>query len=71
MSGWAGIRTSDENVGKTAVDSQSGAESGALDADLSLIDADLQAIIDVWPRLSEDVKASILATVLATAEQNE
>jgi len=44
-----------------------GAESGALGADLPLIDADLQAIVDAWPALPEAVRAGILAMIEATA----
>ena len=63
MEGVHGNRTNAGNAEKTAVDSQSGAQSGALDADLSPVDSDLQAVIDAWPNLPDDVKASILAMV--------
>ena len=42
---------------------QSGAESGAVGAQTPAIDADLQAVIDAWPTLADDVKARILAMV--------
>ncbi len=56
-----GNRISDGNAEETAVADESGAECGALGAENVLIDQELQAIIDAWPSLSDDVKASILA----------
>lgn len=56
-----GNRTNAGITGKTVVDFQSGAESGALEADLSSIDPELQAIIDAWPDLSDVTRAGILA----------
>jgi len=42
---------------------ESSAESGAVGAHLVPIDADLRAIIDAWPTLSESTKAEIRAIV--------
>jgi hypothetical protein len=42
---------------------ESGAESGALDAEIEPKDPELGAIIDAWPTLPEALKAGILAMV--------
>jgi len=60
-----GNRISAESIGETAIESQSGAKSGALLIDSAESDADLRAIIEAWPRLSDDVKGGILAMVRA------
>ena len=49
-----------------AVSEIGGAESGAVDADCSPIDPDLQSIIERWHDLPEAIKAGILAMVQAT-----
>ncbi len=50
------------------VEDLGGAESGALGAEKALIDADLAAVIDAWPRLPKPVKVGIVATVTAVIE---
>jgi hypothetical protein len=60
-----GNRISSQNAGKTAIDVENGAESGALLVDSAENDADLQAIIEAWPSLPDDVKAGIMAIVRA------
>ena len=56
-----------ETTCKTALLSESGAESGAVGArtgaDSPLIDADLQAIINAWSGLSAGVKQRILLAI--------
>jgi hypothetical protein len=47
-----GNRTPEENAENSLVSSQSGAESGALAADLA-------RIVAAWPRLSDKAKAAI------------
>ncbi len=54
-----------ENAGNTAILDTSGAECGALGAHSISIDADLQAIIEAWPKLNESTKAGIVAMVRA------
>jgi len=44
---------------------QSVESRAAVSAAFSVDDADLQAIIDAWPTLAEDVKASVVAMVKA------
>ena len=52
-----------ENLGKTAVSDQSGAQCGALDAREAPFDPDLAAVVDAWPALPQAIKAGILAMV--------
>jgi len=65
QNGWGGIRTYPENADKTSLLSESGAKSGALDAENGPKDPDLGAIIDAWPTLPEPIKDGILAMVRA------
>ena len=51
--------------GKSPVPVQGGAESGAVGAQSTLVDADLRAIIEAWPELPDAVKAGILAMIHA------
>lgn len=51
---------SSENRG---VADESGADSGALGAQVGAIDPELGAIIDAWPTLPDAIKAGILAMV--------
>jgi len=50
---------------KTAISETGGAESGAVDAEDTSIDLDLQVIIQRWLELPEAVKAGILAMIRA------
>jgi hypothetical protein len=63
MSGESGIRTTSKNAGKTSVSKQGGAECGAAGVRKDSVDADLQKLIETWPRLSETVQAVILKLV--------
>ena len=47
------------------VEDPRGAESGAVDPEKALIDADLAAVINAWPCLPKPVKAGIVAMVHA------
>jgi hypothetical protein len=58
-------RTLAKNAGETASAVQDGADYGALSAETAELDAELQAIIDAWPSLPDDVKAGIVAMVRA------
>jgi len=61
--GDTGLEPYPKTTGKTRKPSSGGAESGAVGAHSGGIDADLRAIIDAWPMLSESTKAEILAIV--------
>ena len=61
--GEGGIRTTSKNAGKTSVSKQGGAECGAAGVRKDSVDADLQKLIETWPRLSETVQAVILKLV--------
>jgi hypothetical protein len=52
-----------ENATNSSRLTQSGADSGALNAPEAPIDSDLAMLIDAWPMLSESIKAVILALV--------
>ena len=65
QSGEDRTRTTAENAGNATVQAESGAKYGALGAETPEMDTELQAIIDAWPSLSDDVKAGIMAMVRA------
>jgi hypothetical protein len=44
---------------------QGGAESGALGVENTPVDAQLASVVEVWPKLSEPIKAGILAMIQA------
>jgi hypothetical protein len=52
---------------KTSLLDQRGTESGTPDAHSTLINADLQSIIDAWAELPRSVRAGIMALVKAEA----
>jgi hypothetical protein len=56
-----------DSSGNSTIDSQSGAESGALGAGDLPDDAELNAVIDAWPNLPPAIKAGVLAMIRATA----
>ena len=58
-----GNRTHVENNGKTTIHERSGAESGALGAQLSDSPPDLQVVIEAWPTLPEKARLEIVAMV--------
>ena len=60
-----GLEPVAQTTGKTSDSKVSGAESGAVAAEISPNDSELRQIIETWPRLSEALKASILAMVRA------
>ena len=61
-----GLEQGAKPSGKAGVLERGGAESGAVDAQNAQIDAELARVIDAWPTLPEDVKASILAILDAS-----
>lgn len=60
-----GFEPAPKTSGKQGVADKSGAESGALDAEIEPKDPELEAIIDAWLGLPELVKAGIVAMVRA------
>lgn len=61
--GEGGIRNTSKNAGKTSVSEQGGAECGAALVRNDSIDAELQEVIDSWPKLSDAFKSAILNLV--------
>lgn len=59
----AGIEPTSETRGKTSFSHQSGAESGEYDALLDQIAPDLAMIFEAWPKLSEAIRAGIVAMI--------
>ena len=56
---------SPENIGKTGISADAGADAGAVETKRQQFGPDLQALIDAWPALPEAIKAGILAMVKA------
>ena len=52
-----------ENAEKTALATESDAESGALQLDFGQRPADLQAVVEAWPNLAATVRATIVRTI--------
>ena len=50
-------------VSKTPISAEGGAKSDAHDAPKPIYDPDLTKIIEVWPTLSEHIKAAVKALV--------
>jgi hypothetical protein len=61
--GESGIRNNAKNTGNSDVSGGGGADCGAVGARNDSVDADLQKLIESWPRLSETVRAEILKLV--------
>ena len=59
----AGIEQPASDSGKIKISSQSGAESGAVGAHSGEIDADLRAINDTWPTLTEADRRAVLEII--------
>ena len=53
----------DDSGGKTGDRAHGGAKSGALCDETARIDPGLQAVIDAWPGLPQEVKAEIVSAV--------
>jgi hypothetical protein len=64
-----GLELPQETAGNSSGSDQSGAESGALNAQNLADDVRLTAIVWAWPSLPESTKANILAMVRAAAER--
>ena len=65
--GDTGFEVLTETPMKTSLLDQRGTESGTPDAHSTLINADLQSIIDAWAELPRSVRAGIMALVKAEA----
>jgi hypothetical protein len=61
----AGIEPDPRSSGNSAGGDQSGAESGALDPRNAEFDPDLSAVVEVWPKLPEAIRAGIMAMIRA------
>ncbi len=57
--------TTPENIGKTGIVPDAGADAGAVETKREQFGPDLQSIIDAWPALPDAIKAGILAMVKA------
>ena len=62
------IQSATAKIPKKHAHSQARAAPGAADETGTLIDADLQAIVEAWGQLPDPVKAGILAMVRAVRE---
>lgn len=67
----AGIEPGPKSSGNNGGDDQSGAESGALDAQKVDFPPDLAAVVEAWPKLPEAIRAGILAMVQAAGDGTE
>ena len=65
-----GLEHPANSSGNGGVADESGAESGALDAENGPKDPQLTAIIDAWPTLPEPIKAGVLAIIKAAEGQH-
>ena len=63
--GHEGVEPPPENTDKTGVLNQSGAESGALDAQKAELSPELAAVVEAWPKLPPAIRAGILAMIRA------
>lgn len=62
--GDTGLEKTSISPGKTTIAPQSAAESGAVNDSKGLeADPDLQSVINAWPRLSADLKQSIVTLI--------
>jgi hypothetical protein len=68
--GAVGRELPEDSTEKPRVSPTGGAESGALGDDLQRFDPDLRAVIDAWPNLSGDAKASILSIIRAVNQRD-
>jgi hypothetical protein len=58
-----GLEPPQDSSGNSTITNQNGAECGALGAKSAPFDPGLAAVVDAWPRLSEAIKAGILAMI--------
>ena len=70
QSGEDRTRTLAENAGNNADRDEDGAKYGALLTETPIMDAELQAVVDAWPTLTDSTKAGIMAMVQASARRN-
>ena len=66
--GATGLERPAKNRGKTTSVEEGAAKCAAVDTENAYIDPDLQAIIERWPDLPDDVKAAIMAMVMTAGE---
>jgi len=59
----AGLVQSTESLGKTSISATSGTESGTVRDAEAVSDPDLAAVAEAWPRLSMEVRQTILRLV--------
>lgn len=64
-----GLELPPRNTGNPSDSFQSGAESGALGAHSAPFDPDLAVIVEAWPGLPDNVKASIVAMVVKAGRE--
>lgn len=64
-SGESGIRTNSKTTGISVISGQVGAECGAALVRKDSVDADLQKLIETWPRLPETLRADMLKLINA------
>lgn len=58
-----GFELTPNSLTNSAIPPQSGAESGARNAQEASIDPDLAAVVEAWPRLPEAIQRAMLALV--------
>jgi len=58
-------RQTPENIGKSGISADAGADAGAVETKTGRFSPDLQALIDAWPALPDAIRAGIVAMVKA------
>ena len=66
-----GVEPSTDSSKKTLVFNRGGAKSGALAASDAETAADLRAVVEAWPTLSNALRAGIVAIVRSAGEGEE
>ena len=64
-----GLELYQQSTGKSKYSEMGAAESGAVGAPAAFDDADLQAVVDAWPKLPKVVKAGISAMAKAADDE--
>ena len=55
-----------DSLGNTRIPRADGAECGAASARSDSLDADLQSLVDAWPRLSIEARGAVLRLVMTS-----